>query len=59
MYYRLPGRLARIPSPRFVDAAAQYNHALARLLPAFLNEKKRRVRWGADVAQFAAVSKIQ
>ncbi len=56
IYYRLPGRLARLPCPQFVNAANAYSDQIALLLPAFLNEKKRRVRWGADVATFAAVS---
>ncbi len=58
IYYRLPGRLARLPCPQFVNAANAYSDQIALLLPAFLNEKKRRVRWGADVATFAAVSDV-
>ncbi len=56
IFHRLPGRLAKIPCPQFADAANQYSDEIARLLPAFLNEKKRHVRWGEQVARFAAVS---
>ncbi len=58
IYYRLPGRFAKITCPQFVDAANAYSDEITHLLPGFLNEKKRRVRWGADVATFAAVSDL-
>ncbi|KLO15470.1 hypothetical protein SCHPADRAFT_888497 [Schizopora paradoxa] len=54
IYIRLPGPLARIQPPRFLNAAKSFSHDIAILLPEFLNEKKRRAHWSQEVAMMAA-----
>ena len=58
IYHRLASRIARLPTPLFEEAALRYSREIARLIPEFLNEKKRRVNWGPTVAIGAPVSNI-
>lgn len=53
-----PTRFATLASPHFRVITEDYCQNIAKLLPAFLNSRRLRVGWSAEIAPFVSVCSV-